>query len=175
MKYALVVLCLLGVALAGDPVALKKYSDNEWNCVEPTCKYRVKEGEYQPNYECAEFVSRCLAAGSYISGIGPNASQHDFQYYKHGGKTYDLLWVSSKQGPPLGLEDLLQALGWKNAGKSASSVEAASVLILVGSDGPDSHTAIGVGHDVTNAHNMARYHKPASVYEGIDAIYHPPS
>jgi hypothetical protein len=70
-------------------------------------------GEYQPDYQCAEFVSRSLAAGGYIPGLHGNESQSRFLNYHHNGKTYDLLWVSHKQGGPLGLEDLLIVLGWK--------------------------------------------------------------
>lgn len=59
----------------------------------------------------------------------------------------------------------------RNIGNTEDLVDVATVLILEGSDGPHSHTAIGIGSDVTDAHNIARYHVPASVYMGIDAIY----
>jgi len=68
----------------------------------PECHQTVAEGQYQPQYQCAEFVSRSLINGGYITGISPFASQNDLEYYKYNGKTYDLLWVSSKQGGPLG-------------------------------------------------------------------------
>jgi hypothetical protein len=77
--------------------------------------------------------------------------------------------VSSKQGPPLGLEDLLIALGWSHGG----SVGDCSVLMVVGSNGPYSHTAVGVGPGSCDAHNNARYHVAPSFYQ-IDAVYNPP-
>jgi len=157
--------------LAQDPSQVVSYADGEWNCADPACDERVNEGDSQPNYECAEFVSRCLAAGGYIPNLSQNDSQNAYYNYQYQGTNYDLLWVSSVQGQPLGLEDLLQVLGWKNIGNTEDLVDVATVLILEGADGPHSHTAIGIGSDDTDAHNIARYHVPASVYMGIDAIY----
>jgi hypothetical protein len=38
-------------------------------------KRKVSIGQSQPNYECAEFVSRSLAAGGFIPNLGPLDSQ----------------------------------------------------------------------------------------------------
>ena len=35
----------------------------------------MPEGSWQDNYECAEFVSRSLAAGGYIPNLGPTDAQ----------------------------------------------------------------------------------------------------
>jgi hypothetical protein len=53
-------------------------------------------------------------------------------------------------------------------------VRAGAVLLLDGSLGAKSHIAIGVAPQLTDAHNMAHYHKPISVYEGVNAIYWSP-
>lgn len=47
------------------------------------------------------------------------------------------------------------------------------MVICSGSHGPRGHVAIGVGNDVTDAHNMARFHQPGRVYIAINAIYQP--
>jgi len=134
----------------------------------------VHAGSGQSNYECAEFVSRSLAAGNFIPGITSTASQSAYLNYKYQGVTYDLLWVSSKQGGPKGLEDLLMKLGWKNAGTSSSNVHAASAVMTRGSGGNYHHVVVGVGNNVVDAHNVARYQETGSFYH-INAIYNPPS
>eukprot|EP01102_Stenamoeba_stenopodia_P003892 TRINITY_DN14012_c0_g1_i1.p1 TRINITY_DN14012_c0_g1~~TRINITY_DN14012_c0_g1_i1.p1 ORF type:complete len:197 (-),score=25.69 TRINITY_DN14012_c0_g1_i1:4-570(-) len=175
---ALLLLCcwLAAAVLAvtppkGNDTAVVEFADAQWNCVTPTCQQTVEEGQYQPEYQCAEFVSRSLINGGYITNISPLASQHDLEYYKHNGKTYDLLWVSSKQGGPLGLEDLLIELGWVVV--SDDYIDVPSVLMCTGSDGPFSHTALGVAPNLTDAHNMAHYHQPTSVYMAVDLVYRP--
>jgi lysozyme len=47
------------------------------------------------------------------------------------------------------------------------------VLIAVGADGPDSHTAVGVGNNLLDAHNNAQFHVASNFYTA-DAIYQPP-
>jgi len=94
--------------------------------------------------------------------------------YKYEGTAYDLLWVSSKQGKPLGLEDFLLRIGWKVTGDT-TTVNAGYVLMLVGAEGPFSHTAIGVADGLTDAHNVAHHMAPLSVYLGVDLIYHYPN
>lgn len=165
---------LLTIASASNVTGVVRFAEDNWNCATASCGSRVKAGTYQPSYQCAEFVSRSLAAGGWIPGIGPHDSQNAYYTYSHNGKHYDLLWVSNVQGGPLGLEDLLKVLGWKNVGKAYSSCHAASVVICQGAEGPHSHVAIGIADDLTDAHNMARYHAPLRAYLGIDAIYHPP-
>jgi hypothetical protein len=118
-------------------------------------------------------VARALAAGGFIGGIGKSDPQNAYANYKHGGKTYDLLWVSSKQGMPLGLHDLLIQLGWNHVG-SGAAVNKASVIITKGGNGsPYGHVVVGVGADLIDAHNMARHHVHKSFYQ-VTTIYHPP-
>ena len=71
----------------------------------------------------------------------------------------------------VGLEDLLIELGWKNMGASWANIHAAAVLMCTGAEGPYSHVALGVGKELTNAHNMAHYRKPPSVYIKVDSVY----
>jgi hypothetical protein len=121
-------------------------------------------------------VARSLAAGGFIPNIAALAKQSDYEYYNHGGKVYDLLWVSSVQGMPLGLEDYLKVIGWRAVGSSPNDVKEGYVLICIGSDGPHSHTGIGVGAGIFDAHNSARYRAQASICGyGINVVYAPPN
>jgi len=67
------------------------------------------------------------------------------------------------------VEDLLQAMGWKTGG----AVNDCSAILVVGSEGYETHIVVGVGPDTINAHNVARYHVPGSYYQ-IDNVYNPP-
>jgi len=176
MKQDVVLFCvfLLSYCLAGNITQTVEFADRNWNCANAACTRRVQSDQYQPNYQCAEFCSRSLVAGNFIAGLGTHSSQNAYEYYNYDGTVYNLLWVSSGQGSYLGLEDLLQVLNWRNVGTDSSLIEKGSILICDGADGPRSHSAIGVSYDLTDAHNMAHYHRSASVYIGINAIYHPP-
>jgi len=172
MKLALLVL-LSSLALSFATVAqVVEFANANWNCANVACTEKVAAGSGQSNYECAEFVSRSLAAGGYIP-LESKAAQSDYLNFKHNGVAYDLLWVSSKQGGPKGLEDYLRAVGWKTANNT--NVEAGYALMLRGSAGPYSHTAIGVGKGISDAHNVAHYQVPLSAYEGVELIYVPPN
>jgi len=103
-----------------------------------------------------------------------NRNQLIKNYKWTDGKVYDLLWVSSKQGGPLGLGDLLLKMGWVNDGVNYSDVRTGSYIACDGSDGAYSHVALGVGNNLVDAHNNARYHVTATYYT-INAVYNPPS
>jgi len=157
-----------------NPSAVIKFADTNWNCAQAVCSSKVGAGSGQSSYQCAEFVSRSLAAGGYIPNITPGATQSAYLNYQYKGTTYDLLWVSSKQGPPRGLEDLLIVLGWKNVGTNANLIVPGSAVMCVGTGGNYHHVAVGVGKNMVDAHNNARYHEPGTYYH-INAIYNPPS
>jgi len=159
------VLCCVGV---------QPFGDRNWDCANPNCSQTVASGSGQPNYECAEFVARALAAGGLIPNIGAYASQSAYGNYNYGGVVYDLLWVSSKQGGPLGLGDCLLKMGWINAGASGSAVKDGSYVACDGSNGAYSHVALGIGAQLLDAHNNARYHVGSSYYT-INAVYNPPA
>jgi len=148
------------------------FANSEWNCADPSCSSRVCTGCGQPNYECAEFVARSLAAGGMIP-LDAYASQKDYGSFSANGRTYDLLWVSSKQGGPLGLDDYLSDSGWSSCGNDASCVSECSALIVDGSEGAYSHAVVGVGEGIVDAHNVARQGVAANFYS-INVIYNPP-
>jgi len=165
-------LFISAVSCSYNFAAVEQFADAQWNCADISCSSKVSEGQFQPNYECAEFVSRSLINGGFIPNISPYASQSELEYYSYSGQIYDLLWVSSKQGPPLGLEDLLIVLGWTQT----SVCTLPNVIMMTGSDGPYSHTGICIGNNLADAHNMAEYHQPPTgLGSPIDTIYTPPS
>jgi hypothetical protein len=153
---------------------IQPFGDRNWDCGDVNCSQVVANGAGQPNYECAEFVARGLAAGGLIPNLAYNSPQSDYGNYNYNGVKYDLLWVSSKQGGPLGLGDCLLKMGWTSAGASASAIKIGSYVAVDGSDGPYSHVALGVGSNLLDAHNNARYHVAGSYYT-INAVYNKPA
>jgi len=166
--------CCSGSAPPPPPVngTCATFANNQWDCATPTCATRVSAGTGQPSYQCAEFVSRTLASAGLLP-ISALAAQSSYLNFHANGKTYDLLWVSSKQGGPLGLDDYLKESGWTSCGTSVNCVNECSALMVVGSEGPYSHTVVGVGKDVCDAHNVARYHVSPTIYN-IDNVWNPP-
>jgi len=81
--------------------------------------------------------------------------------------------VSDKQGGPLGLREFLVAAGWVSV--SSSSIKAKSAVFVDGSDGAYSHVALGVGSNLCDAHNNARYHVSCSSYYTINEVRNPPA
>jgi hypothetical protein len=153
---------------------VQPFGDRNWDCANINCSSTVSAGSGQPNYECAEFVARALAAGGLIPNIGAYAPQSDYGNYVYAGTKYDLLWVSSKQGGPLGLGDCLLKMGWINEGANGGAVKIGSYVACDGSNGAYSHVALGVGNQLLDAHNNARYHVGSSYYT-INAVYNPPA
>jgi hypothetical protein len=149
------------------------FANAQWNCVDPDCSSTVSAGTAQPNYECAEFVARTLASAGLIP-LDPLADQSQYGSFSYNGNTYDLLWVSSKNGGILGLDDYLGAAGWNSCGASSSCVSECSALMVDGSDGAYSHTVVGVSTQIVDAHNMARYQVTADYYN-INNVWNPPS
>jgi hypothetical protein len=114
-----------------------------------------------------------MAAGGLIP-LSPTAPQAEYGNYHFEGRTYDLLWVSSHQGGPLGLDDYLKARGWVNSGADPNAIRECSAVFTYGSHGAWSHVVVGISNGVVDAHNMARYHASGGFYN-IIAIYNAPS
>ncbi|MEY9964373.1 hypothetical protein ABIA33_002415 [Streptacidiphilus sp. MAP12-16] len=72
-----------------------RYADAHWSWTAWNDSTPVAFGGDQPNYQCAEYVARSLAAAGLIPGLGPDAPQSDyFTYAAPNGKVYDLLLIS---------------------------------------------------------------------------------
>jgi len=144
----------------------QKFADANYLCSTAACTSKVAVGSGQSNYQCAEFVSRSIASTGKIPNLTSGAAQSAYNNYSYKGKTYDLLWTSHRTGGPLGLEDFLIAAGWKSGG----SVKDCSVVFVDGAEGAWSHVAVGVGSNLLDAHNNARYHVATSYYT-VNAVY----
>jgi hypothetical protein len=152
-----------GITFAAN--AAVQYADSHWNCTTAACTSKVPAGSAQPNFQCAEFVSRSLAAEGLIPGLTPNSPQSAYGSYKaKNGKTYDLLWVGASASGFTSLAGLYQYVTQNGVGtdigKNISKAVPGDVAIYFVNDG---HTAIFVqtGSDpLVDAHNNARYHVP---------------
>jgi len=168
--------CINGTGPSPSPVAnlsCSKFANSQWNCALPDCKSHVCTGCGQPNYQCAEFVARSLASSKLIP-ISPLAPRSNYGAFKAMGKTYNLLWTSSRAGGIRGLEDYLKDSKWKSCGATASCIHECSGILVVGSEGPWSHAVVGVGNQLIDAHNVARYHVTPSTYH-LNAVWNPPA
>ena len=71
------------------------FAEAHWNWTAWNDSTAVTFGSSQPNYQCAEFVARSMAAAGLIPGLSPDAPQSDyFNYTAPNGKVYDLLLIS---------------------------------------------------------------------------------
>ncbi|HEY7418099.1 MAG TPA: peptidoglycan-binding protein [Ktedonobacteraceae bacterium] len=142
------------------------YADAHWNCATAACTSRVPAGAAQPNEQCAEFVSRSLAAEGLVPGLTASSSQAAFGSYRaKNGKTYDLLWVGASSSGLTSLAGVYQYVTQtgvgKDIGKNLSAAVPGDVAIYFINDG---HTAIKVAGSgsgsLFDAHNNARFHVP---------------
>lgn len=153
-----------GTSFAANAAAV--YADGHWNCATAACTSKVAAGSAQPNFQCAEFVSRSLAAEGLVPGLTSNSSQAAYGSYKaKNGKTYDLLWVGVDANGFTSLAGLYQYVTQNgvgtDVGKNLSAAVPGDVAIYFVNEG---HTAIKVAGSgsgsLFDAHNNARYHVP---------------
>jgi hypothetical protein len=173
-------------AASFDVDAAVAFANSQWNCWLPDCSTLVDAGDGQPDYVCADFVSRSIAAGGAMGpSVDPTTFVTDPFDYGPPGNQYDLDWVSSN-GPiceatsgnasNIGLQNYLDAtLQWQNVGTNPSDVVAGDVVFVDGDDQcseyvPYAHVVFGVGNGLVDAHNNARYQFAVANYT-IDAIY----
>ena len=152
-------------AHAASPNAAVAYADSHWNCGNAACTYRVSAGTSQPNFQCAEFVARSLAAEGKVPGLSSTSSQSAYGSYRaRNGRTYDLLWVGVNSGGynDGGVRGLYQYLTENgvgtNIGNSPSRAAAGDVTFHFEGQG---HTGLLVqagSNALADFHNNARYH-----------------
>lgn len=149
-------------AVAAATNAAVTYANSHWNCGDPRCTYRVKAGSGQNNFQCAEFVSRALAAEGKVPGLTANSSQAAFgSYHARNGHTYDLLWVGvdasgiNDEGIPGLYQYLIQNRVGTNIGNTPSRAAPGDVTFHFEGQG---HTGLYVGSKLADFHNSAQYH-----------------
>ncbi|HZO73675.1 MAG TPA: peptidoglycan-binding domain-containing protein [Ktedonobacteraceae bacterium] len=154
-----------GAHAASATNAAVSFADSHWNCGNAACTFRVAAGSPQPDYQCAEFVARSLAAVGKVPGLTPNSSQSAYGSYRaRNGRTYDLLWVGvdasgiNDEGRP-GLYQYLTENGvGVNIGNAPSRATPGDVTFHFEGQG---HTGLLVqagSNAVADFHNNARFH-----------------
>jgi hypothetical protein len=162
-------------AAASAKNAAVTFADANWNCATAACTSRVSAGSAQPSYQCAEFVSRSLAAEGRIPGLTSHSSQAAYgSYHARNGKVYDLLWVGvdasgyNDEGI-LGLYQFLTQNGvGTNIGNNPSRAVPGDVTFHFEGQG---HTGLLVqtgSNPLADFHNNARFHVPYT--EGYKTI-----
>src|SRR5258708_4159342 len=154
-----------GAHAASATNAAVTYADSHWNCATAACTSRVPAGSGQPNFQCAEFVARSLAAEGKVPGLTSNSSQSAYgSYHARNGQTYDLLWVGvdasgyNDEGIPGLYQYLIQNGVGTNIGNTPSRAAPGDVTFHFEGQG---HTGLLVqtgSNPLADFHNSARYH-----------------
>ena len=153
-------------AVASATNAAVVYANAHWNCATAACTSRVSAGAAQPNYQCAEFVARSLAAEGKVPGLTSSSSQSAYGHYRaKNGKTYDLLWFGVNasgynDGGILGLYQYLTQNGvGTNIGNAPSKAAPGDVTFHFEGQGHTGLLVVQAGsNSLADFHNNARYH-----------------
>lgn len=172
---ALVVLaCLFVVRFPGQAHAATtnpgsptiQYADSHWNCTDAACTSTVSSGEPQPNFECAEFVARSLAAEGLVPGLSPSSSQAAYYSYTAlNGLTYDLNLITPTSGLRTLYNYLIDTGLGTDVGNNLNQAAPGDVVVYYDGNHTAQHTTLLVLVDAANpsnslidAHNNAHYH-----------------
>jgi hypothetical protein len=141
------------------------FAESHWNWTAWNDSTPVAFGSGQPNYQCAEFVARSMAAAGLIPGLGPNAPQDAyFNYTAPNGKVYDLLLIS-----PLPQYNNIYAymmdsgVGIDVGDNPAAAQPGDFIVTYLGPNGESSHMGLvataptATAEGTVDAHNNARY------------------
>jgi hypothetical protein len=140
------------------------YAEQHWNWTAWNDSTPVAFGSAQPQYQCAEFVARALAAAGLVPGLAPDAPQNDyFDYTAPNGKVYDLLLISElPQYNNLYAYLMDSGVGTDVGDQPALAQPGDIVVTYLGPNGTLSHVGL-VSHAATaaaeatvDAHNNAR-------------------
>jgi hypothetical protein len=143
-----------------------RYAENHWNWTAWDDSTAVAPGADQPNYECAEFVARALAAAGLIPGLSPDAPQNDyFDYTAPNDKVYDLLLISDLPQYHNIYDYLMDSGIGKDVGEDLAFALPGDVVVTYAGPGETmSHTGLVVqaatvsAEATVDAHNHARFH-----------------
>ncbi|GAA1959572.1 hypothetical protein [Kitasatospora viridis] len=141
--------------------AEQHWADTAWNDATP-----VAFGADQPNYQCAEYVARALAAAGLVPGLGPDDPQNDyFTYVAPNGKTYDLLLITDLPQYHNLYDYLMDSHLGTDVGDHPELARPGDVVVTYGGpNGAKTHTGLvataqdGTNEPTVDAHNRARSH-----------------
>ncbi|MFD7083129.1 amidase domain-containing protein [Streptomyces sp. NPDC059918] len=142
------------------------YADTHWNwTVWNSAAPAAKDGDYQPDFQCAEFVARALAKAGLVPGLAADDPQDAYYHYKApNGKEYDLLLISDVAGYN-SLYDFLKDFGLgTDIGNHPELAQPGDVVVTFDrGTGQKLHTGLiaqaaqGTAEPTVDAHNKARY------------------
>lgn len=167
----------------GDGNALTRaievaYADTHWSWTAWNDPTPVAFGDGQPNYQCAEFVARSMAAAGLIPGLGPNDPQNDyFEYTAPNGKTYDLLLITPLPQYNTIYDYLMDSGLAKDVGDDPADAQPGDMVVTyLGYDGEASHMGLiataqtATSEPTVDAHNNARYRYGYHFYEPAHVV-----
>ena len=149
-----------------------QFAQSHWNWTAWNDSTPVAFGDAQPNYQCAEFVARSLAAAGLVPGLGPNDPQSDyFNYTAPNGKVYDLLLISDLPQYNNLYAYLMDSGIGEDVGDQPSEAQPGDIVVTyLGPDGTPSHTGLvaqaptATSEATVDAHNNARLNYGYSYY-----------
>lgn len=164
------------------------YSTNAGTCIDGNVygtQVPRADGFFQPNFQCADFVSRALTQDGLIPGLKnggdkgsspatPSVGGYNSYYDTANGKTYSL-WNVGGPGNPVGLSNYLLDSGRAtNVHQDVTQAQPGDPVFFFDNNGQYYHTmlivAVNNGQLIVDGHNMAQYHLPI-IASGLD-IYH---
>ena len=142
------------------------FAESHWNWTAWDDSTPVTDGSDQPQYQCAEFVARSMAAAGLIPGLTPDAPQSDyFDYTAPNGKVYDLLLISVLPQYNNIYDYLMDSgLGIDVGDDPADAQPGDFVVTYLGPNNTPSHMGLiataptATDEATVDAHNHARYH-----------------
>jgi hypothetical protein len=155
-----------------------RFADAHWSWTAWNDSTPVAFGSAQPDYQCAEFVARSLAAAGLIPGLGPDAPQNDyFDYTAPNGKTYDLLLITPLPQYNTIYDYLMDSGLAKDVGDDPAAAQPGDIVVTyLGYDGEASHMGLiataqtATSEPTVDAHNNARYRYGYHYYEPVHLV-----
>jgi len=149
-----------------------QFANTHWNWTAWNDSTPVAFGDAQPNYQCAEFVARALAAAGLVPGLSPDAPQSDyFDYTAPNGKVYDLLLISDLPQYNNLYAYLMDSGIGQDVGDQPTQAQPGDIVVTyLGPDGTPSHTGLvaqaptATSEATVDAHNNARLDYGYSYY-----------
>jgi hypothetical protein len=142
------------------------FAESHWNWTAWNDSTPVADGSDQPQYQCAEFVARSMAAAGLIPGLTPDAPQSDyFNYTAPNGKVYDLLLISVLPQYNNIYDYLMDSGVGIDVGDDPADAQPGDfVVTYLGPNNTSSHMGLiataptATDEAAVDAHNHARYH-----------------
>jgi hypothetical protein len=142
-----------------------RFADSHWNWTAWNDSTPVAFGAGQPDYQCAEFVARSLAAAGLIPGLNATSSQNDYlHYHAPNGRVYDLLLITPLPKYKTVYDYLMDSGLATDAGNDEAAAQPGDVVVTyLGRHGEASHVALvataptATAQAAVDAHNNARH------------------